>query len=116
MPRAKQNRNVTLARRLRANMSLPEVLLWRELRQQRELKFRRQHPLGPYVLDFYCASARIGFEIDGQSHDMDNRPELDVARGEWLLAQGIEVIRIPAAEVLRSPAEIAEALIRHCRR
>ena len=116
MPRVKQSRNVMMARRLRADMSLPEVLLWRELRQHSELKFRRQHPLGPYALDFYCVSTRIGVEIDGQSHHMGDRPERDAARDEWLRAQGIEVIRIPAAEVMRTPAETAQAVILHCRR
>ena len=97
-------------------MSLPEVLLWRELRQQSELKFRRQHPLGKYVLDFYCASTKICVEIDGQSHEMRDQPERDATRDQWLSDQGIEVIRIAASEVLRSPTETAQALIRHCQR
>ena len=53
-------RSVKLARKLRSEMSLPEVLLWRQLRLRPVgLKFRRQHPAGPYVLDFYCAAARF---------------------------------------------------------
>ena len=116
MPRPKRKKNVAIARKLRAEMSLPEVLLWQELRQQDEVKFRRQHGIGNYVLDFYCASAKLCIEIDGQSHDMGDRPERDLARDEWLRAQGIEVIRITASEVLRSPTETAEALIRHCQR
>ena len=116
MPRKKQERNVAMTRRLRTNMSLPEVLLWREFRQQREVKFRRQHPLGPYVLDFYCAPAKVCVEIDGQSHGMGDRPERDATRDEWLRSQGIEVIRISASEILRSPYEIADALVRHCQR
>ena len=116
MPRYKQNRNVQAARNLRANMSLSEVLLWRELRQQSAVKFRRQHPLGSYILDFYCAAAKVCVEIDGQRHDFDEQPERDIARDKWLRDQGIEVIRIPAVEVLRSPSEIADALVRHCQR
>ncbi|MGB7372842.1 endonuclease domain-containing protein [Pontixanthobacter sp.] len=114
MPRPKTPRNVTAARKLRANMSLPELLLWRELRAQTRVKFRRQHPIGEYVLDFYCASARLCVEIDGIAHDMGDRPERDQLRDTWLTAQNIEVIRIPARDVLRSPANIAEALVRHC--
>ena len=59
------------ARKLRTKMSLPEVLLWQALRSQHMagLRFRRQHPVGPYILDFYRASARLAVEIDGTAHD-----------------------------------------------
>ena len=97
-------------------MSLPEVLLWRALRQQADVKFRRQHPMGPYVLDFYCSSAKLCVEVDGIAHDMGVQPDKDLARDEWLRDHGLEVIRIPASEVLRSPNETAEALIRYCQR
>jgi very-short-patch-repair endonuclease len=97
-------------------MSLPEVLLWSELRQQTEVKFRRQHPLGPYILDFYCPKAKVGIEIEGIAHDMGSRPEHDAMRVAWLAEQGVDVIRLPASEVLKSPKDVAEALVRHCRR
>jgi very-short-patch-repair endonuclease len=97
-------------------MSLPEVLLWQHLRQQSSVKFRRQHPLGRYVLDFYCAKAKLCIEVDGIGHEMDNRPHSDRARDEWLHAQGIEVVRIPTAEVMKSAEEVAEALVRYCMR
>ena len=116
MPRAKQARNVGKARALRAEMSLPEVLLWRELRQQSEIKFRRQHPVGPYVLDFYCAKAKVCVEIDGIAHDMGNRPEQDSERDKWLYGRGVEVIRLPASDILKSPWGVAEALVRYCKR
>jgi very-short-patch-repair endonuclease len=59
-----------LARDLRAATSLPEGLLWRCLRGRRleGLRFRRQHPAGPYVLDFYCPALRLAVEIDGDTH------------------------------------------------
>jgi len=103
-----------LARRLRKVMSLPERLLWNELRSATP-KLRRQHPLGPFVLDFYCASARVAIEVDGMAHDMGNRPERDDARTQWLEAQVLTVVRIPASEVLRNPTEIAEAILAMCR-
>ena len=115
MPRARQPRNVARARQLRRQMSLPEVLLWQELRQQSEFKFRRQHPLGPYVLDFYCAAARLCVEIDGIAHDMGSAPTRDATRDEWLRTQGVTVLRVPANEVLRSPTNAAEAILSHCR-
>lgn len=62
-------------------MSLPEVLLWRILRQrQTGFRFRRQHPIGTWVLDFYCPEAKLGIEIDGISHDMGDGPERDARR------------------------------------
>ena len=97
-------------------MSLPEVLLWEQLRQQSEVKFRRQHPLGPYILDFYCAKAKLCVEIDGIAHDMGRRPERDTMRDAWLREQGIEVVRMRASEVLADPNAVAESLVRYCRR
>ena len=57
------------ARALRRQMSLSEIVLWQALRKGRlaGLRFRRQHPIGPYILDFYCASARLAIEGDGDN-------------------------------------------------
>jgi len=57
-------------------MSVPEARLWNRLRWREPGKpiFRRQHPIGPYVVDFYCAKANLAVEIDGMSHDMGDRP------------------------------------------
>jgi very-short-patch-repair endonuclease len=116
MPRPKQPRNVYLARQLRADQTAPEARLWRLLRGQPDgVNIRRQHPIGSYVLDFYCAAARIAFEIDGIAHDMADRPLRDTDRDRALAELGIEVVRIPASDVLRSPQEIAEALVRYCK-
>jgi very-short-patch-repair endonuclease len=116
LPRMKQPRNVAQARALRQNLPLPEALLWRELRQQSEVKFRRQHPIGPYILDFYCAKAKVGVEIDEVAHDMGDRPERDATRDLRLGDHGIEVMRIAASEVLGSPQAVAESLVAYCRR
>ena len=116
MARVKQKRNVARARALRATMPLPEVLLWRELRQQDEMKFRRQHPIGRYVLDFYCTKAKVCIEIDGMAHDLADRPTRDEKRDARLREQGITVMRVAAADVLRSPLKTAEALVLYCRR
>ena len=103
------------ARNLRSDMSLPEVLLWRYLRGKPQgVKFRRQHPLGNFVLDFYCASARIAIEVDGIAHDMGDRPERDFRRDAWLRSQDVDVVRIPASDILRDVAESADAIVRYC--
>ena len=117
MPRPKRSRNTAQARQQRQEMSLPEVLLWNLLRKSPDgVHFRRQEGMGDYVLDFYCAKAKVCIEIDGIAHDMGDRPERDMRRDDWLTAEGIEVLRIPATEVLKSPEQIAEAVLRYCQR
>ncbi|HEX7781520.1 MAG TPA: endonuclease domain-containing protein [Sphingobium sp.] len=89
------------ARTLRREMTLPEVLLWRALRQRpRGLKFRRQHPSGVYILDFFCSDARLAIEVDGEVHARGINPERDQVRDAWLVSTGIETLRIPARDVL----------------
>ncbi|MGB7179006.1 MAG: endonuclease domain-containing protein, partial [Xanthobacteraceae bacterium] len=91
------------ARKLRTKMSLPEVLLWQALRSQHMsgLRFRRQHPVGPYILDFYCASARLAVEIDGSTHDSAEQIRHDERRNAWLASRHIKVLRIAAVDVLK---------------
>ena len=101
------------ARRMRRDLSLPEKLLWVRLRGA-EPRIRRQHPIGPYVLDFYCPAAKLAIEVDGIAHDMGDRPRRDDARAAWLAEQGIELQRIPAKDVLSDPDAIADALLRLC--
>ena len=117
MPRKKQPRNLSKARRLRREMTLPEVLLWNLLRRSPDgVHFRRQHEAGDYFLDFYCARAKLCIEVDGIAHDMGDRPQRDEVRNAVLAAMGIETMRIPASEVLKSPEDVAEALVRYCQR
>ena len=117
MPRKRIPRDLQKARHLRANLSLPEAILWRHLKgSPAGVHFRSQHPIGDFVLDFYCARAKVAFEIDGIAHDMGDRPERDVGRDAWLRGQGIEVVRIPAADVLKSPETVAESIMRYCQR
>jgi len=117
VPRPKATGNAARARQLRQQMSLPEVLLWNLLRKATDgVVFRRQHPVGLFVVDFYCARAKVCIEIDGQAHDMGDRSERDMERDHALRALGLDVLRIPAADVLKSPADIAEALVRYCKR
>ena len=98
------------ARKLRQDMSLPEILLWRELRKRPGgLKFRRQHPSGAYVLDFFCSDARLAIEIDGGAHGFGDRPLLDEARDAWFARNGIATLRILAKDVLAD----LEAVLTH---
>jgi very-short-patch-repair endonuclease len=70
-------------------MTLPEVVPWQHLRRRPdELKFRRQHPAGPYVLDFYCEEARLCIEVDGAAHGFGNAGTRDEHRDRWLREAG----------------------------
>jgi len=101
------------ARRMRRRLSLPEQLLWRLVRLSRgELRFRRQHPIGPYVADFYCPSAKLVIEIDGATHDY--REAQDMRRDEYMESLGLRVLRVAAAEVLADPSAVADGLVRIC--
>jgi very-short-patch-repair endonuclease len=96
-------------------MSLPEGLLWHQLRQRPHgVKFRNHHPIGNLVVDFYCANSRLVIEIDGIAHDMGGNPERDRRRDAWLRSEGFEVVRVPATDVLRDPAQVAESLALFC--
>jgi very-short-patch-repair endonuclease len=91
------------ARELRRQMSLPEIVLWQALRKARlgGLRFRRQHPIGPYIVDFYCPAARLAIELDGFAHDSIAEAHRDERRQAWLAQQGVSVLRIRASDVLR---------------
>ncbi len=97
------NKTFRRARELRREMSLPEVVLWQALRKGRlgGLRFRRQHPIGPYILDFYCPSARLAVEVDGFAHDTDAGVRHDERRQAWLAQRGITVLRVAAGDLLR---------------
>jgi BirA family biotin operon repressor/biotin-[acetyl-CoA-carboxylase] ligase len=72
-------------------MTLPERILWEELRRNRfGHRFRRQSPCGPYILDFVCLKRRLVIEVDGSQHGGSQKDE---ARDRWLGAQGFRVLR-----------------------
>jgi very-short-patch-repair endonuclease len=96
-------KTIARARQLRRALILPEVVLWQALRNGRltGFRFRRQHPIGPYILDFYCASARLAIEVVGFVHDTAARVRHDDRRGAWLSARGVSVLRVRPSDVLQ---------------
>ena len=103
---------VKRARRLRRELSLPEAMLWQILRTSPGgHRFRRQHPAGPFILDFFCARANLAIEVDGFAHEVGDRPASDSRRDAWLEERRIDTIRIPAADVLRDAVSVAEAIV-----
>jgi very-short-patch-repair endonuclease len=106
---------VKRARELRSEMSLPEAILWRELRKRPGgHKFRRQHPAGVYVLDFYCAKARLDIEVDGWAHDNPANAQRDGNRSAFLRSQGVATTRIPAQRVLEDLEAVVRRIVVIC--
>ncbi len=103
-----------LARQLRKTMSPPEVRLWVRLRSRKETGFviRRQHPVGPYVLDFYCPEVRLAIEVDGAQHTLDQALQHDRKRDAWLQSKNIETLRIPASFIMIDADAEADGLIK----
>lgn len=100
------------ARRARREMSLPEVLLWQRLKgAPGGVRFRKQHPIGSYRADFYCARSKLVIEVDGIAHEMGDRPDRDVIRTTTLEQQGYQVLRIAARDVLRDANDVANAIV-----
>jgi very-short-patch-repair endonuclease len=96
-------------------MSLPEVLLWQQLRRRPGgFKFRKQCPQHPYVIDFACLESRLAIEIDGEAHDRGDRPRRDVARDAHLKAMGFTTMRIPAREVLGNMEGVLAGILARC--
>ena len=104
--------SVYAARRLRRTMSLPEVLLWQRLRGSPQgIAFRKQHPIDPYVADFYCAGPKLVIEIDGEVHVMGDRPQRDEERTNFLRQKGYRLLRIAAQDVLADPDRVAASIV-----
>ena len=92
---------VQAARELRGSMTPSEQMLWEVLRGRKcmGLKFRRQHPIGPYVLDFFCVEKMLAIELDGGIHNTPEQSELDAERTKYLNEKHIHVLRIKNEEL-----------------
>jgi very-short-patch-repair endonuclease len=106
---------VVRAKELRRQLTLPEGLLWRFLRgHPGGFKFRRQHPMEPYILDFFCRDAALAIEVDGAAHGMGDNPMRDARRDAWIADQGIRTLRIAASDVLDEFEAVASAILQAC--
>lgn len=108
------SQSVSFARRLRRRATSAEAVLWRKLRSRnlRGLKFRRQHPIGPYIVDFYCAEQGLVVEVDGDSHI--GREREDRLRTRRLEGAGYRVIRFDNRQVHCEMAAVLEAIVEAC--
>ena len=102
-------------KQLRSSLTPSEAKLWGFLKdnQLENRKFRRQHSVGPYVLDFYCPSEKLCIELDGDSHYTEAGFEYDTARTEILNSLNIRVLRFENKEVFENPEGILEEIKRH---
>jgi very-short-patch-repair endonuclease len=101
---------LVFARKLRQQCTDAELRVWYYLRAKRtlSLKWRRQHPIPPYVADFYCHQARLVVELDGGQHDT----EQDLRRTDYIRSQGIEIIRFWNHDVLLSTDAVMAEILR----
>jgi very-short-patch-repair endonuclease len=99
---------IAVARAFRQSMTQAEALLWNYLRrvQLSRSHFRRQTPIGPFIVDFACRTAKLVVEVDGNAHDSSDARETDAQRDRWLGDNGFRVLRFTNAEVMADPARI----------
>ncbi len=97
---------------LRNNLTPAEEELWRLLRKHKlnGLKFRRQHSIGGYIVDFYCASLKLVIEVDGSVHDTEEAMANDKARYETLQHLGYKIMRIRNSDVFDSPEHVLKRI------
>jgi very-short-patch-repair endonuclease len=106
MPRVQQGQpnHLVLKRKLRSNMTGPEARLWSRLkaRQLQGLKFRRQHGIGPYIVDFYCPEQSLVIEVDGESHADADQIVKDKQREAYMQSLGLRVIRYINDDIVKN--------------
>jgi len=105
-------RQTAIARTLRKHDTWAEKLLWTWLRDRRfsAYKFRRQHPYGPYLLDFFCLEALLDIELDGRKHGEPAQRQTDMQRDAWLGARGIKVLRFWNARLRREKRVVRDTI------
>ncbi len=108
------NKTLSNAKNLRRNMTKEEVKLWKALknRQLMNLKFRRQTPIGDYIVDFFCPDKNLIIELDGGQHNELQNIEHDALRTDYLKCQGYKVLRFWNNEVWNNFNEVIEIIIR----
>jgi len=99
------------ARRLRRDSTHVEMRLWQKLRnRQLGADFRRQHPAGPFVLDFYCSMLRLAIELDGGQHADAKHETKDRRRDQWLREHDVTKLRFWNSDVTENPTGVLEAI------
>jgi len=104
---------VRVARKLREGQTPAETILWNALRGGRlaGLKFRRQHPFGPFVLDMFCVEHQLALEVDGRVHLIPTQAQRDQARTQFLNARGVRVLRFSNDQVEHQLEQVLKRII-----
>lgn len=104
------------AKAMRSNATDAEHLMWQLLRAKRfmNLKFRRQHVIAPYIVDFYCHELGLVIELDGSQHGTDDGKEYDAERTKFLEALGLKVVRYWNHDVLKNTESVLGDLWNVC--
>jgi len=98
---------------MRAHATDAERILWASLRsgQIAGLRFRRQQPIGPYIVDFYCSAAKLIIELDGDQHGADRNVLYDKTRTRWLMDRGYRILRFPNGDVFKRRQFIVDSIV-----
>ena len=104
------------ARELRRPMTPQEARLWQHLRSKQlyGIKFRRQHLLDRFILDFFCYQHQLVIEVDGGHHAQPEQQDYDLARTEWLEGRGLKVIRFTNRDIDTNIEGVLQEIARHC--
>ena len=105
----KRHELIGKARQLRKNPTFAEAKLWKHLRRRQVMnkKFRRQHILTPYIVDFYCVSEKLAVEVDGPVHNSEHARDYDEKRTKFLEENfGITILRFTASQVLQKTGDV----------
>jgi very-short-patch-repair endonuclease len=110
-----KNQNKTRARNLRKSQTGAEQILWHYLRRKQicEVRFARQKPIGPYIVDFYAKSARLVIELDGSQHYEEKNQAYDRERDDFLRRKGLHVLRFNNLEVYRCLESVIQVISLH---
>ena len=112
LARAKRQQMTEAARAFRRAPTESERLLWRALRDVERtsgVRFRRQHPVGPFIVDFYCPAGRLVIEVDGAIHATQH--DRDQERQSLLESRGYRILRVTAEEVIQDPHQLIHHIL-----
>lgn len=100
------------ALKLRKNLTEAEKILWNSLKNRKvsNCKFRRQHPIGRFIADFYCHEVKLIIEADGAIHNSNKSKEYDKGRTEMLNEWGIEVLRFSNDQIITKPLQVIKSI------
>jgi len=107
-----QKENVPRAKELRKNMTPWERRLWYGFLRRSPVRFQRQKPIGSYIVDFYCAKARLVIELDGGGHYQEEQAAKDRLRTAWLEGTGLRVLRFSNLDVAQNFSGVCQTIER----